>query len=182
MKETKYKGYFATEDGQIWSEKSHKFLSQSIRSGYYKVTLFLDGEKKTFSVHRLIAETFIPNPKNLPMVNHKDENKLNNNIDNLEWVTALQNANYGSRNERISQTNKELFKDTKIKRGNHSEAIQVAMCDPKTQEIIQIFDSIASACDFLGKYPNGQPNISAVLNGRRKTAYKYFWKKIEKNA
>ena len=178
MKETKYSKYYATEDGKIWSEKSHKFLSQSLRGEYLKVSLFVDGEIKTESVHRLIAETFIPNPNNLPMVNHKDENKLNNNVDNLEWVSAETNCNYGNRNNKISKTNKEKFKDTEIKRGKHPEAIQIAMCDPQTQEIIQIFDSIASACEFLDKYPSGQPNISAVLNGRRKTAYNYFWKKI----
>ena len=182
MKETKYKGYFATEDGQIWSEKSHKFLSQSLRGeidkSYLRVSLFIEGKKKTVDVHRLVAETFIPNPDNLPVINHKDENKYNNNVNNLEWVTEKSNANYGTRNQKISEKNKEIFKNTEVKRGKHPEAVKIAMCDPKTQEVLQIFDSIASACEFLNKYPSGQPNISAVLNGRRKTAYKYFWKKI----
>jgi len=183
MKETKYLGYFATEDGQIWSEKSHKFLSQSLRGSYLKVSLFIDGKRISENVHRLIAETFIPNPNNLPQVNHIDENKLNNNVNNLEWVSACENANHATRNKRISETNKKLFANTEIKRGKHPESISIAMCDPLTKEIIQEFDSIASACDFLNRAPSSaQPNISAVLNGRRKTAYKYFWKKIEKNS
>ena len=178
MKETKYRGYFATEDGRIWSEKSHKFLSMSMRGMYLRVTLFLnDKTRKSFAVHRLIAETFIPNPLNLPQINHIDENKLNNNVNNLEWVTVRQNANHATRNERISKKNKEVFANTEVKRGKHPEAQKIQMCDPKTKEVLKEFDSIASACDYLGNYPKGQPNISAVLNGRRKTAYKYFWKR-----
>lgn len=181
MKETKYKGYYVTEDGQVWSEKSHKFLSQSMRGLYLRVNLYIDGETKTVPVHRLVAETFIPNPNNLPCVNHIDENKLNNSVENLEWVTVLQNANHGTRNQRISEINKEIFKDTEIKRGKHPEAIKIIMCDPITLQEIQVFDSIGDACDFLNKnYSSAQPNISAVLNGRKKTAYKYFWKKLEK--
>ena len=182
MKETQYKDYYVTEDGQVWSEKSHKFLSQSMRGAYLRVNLFIDGEIKSISVHRLVAETFIPNPNNLPLVNHIDENKLNNSVENLEWVSAQQNANYGTRNEKISQVNKEIFKNTEIKRGKHPEAIKIAMCDPMTHKIIQTFDSIGDACDFLNKqYSSAQPNISAVLNGRKKTAYKFFWEKIEKS-
>lgn len=180
MKETKYPGYFVTQDGQIWSAKSNKFLSQCLRGDYLKVCLFVNKQKKTINVHRLIAETLIPNPKNLPVVNHKDQNKLNNHVNNLEWITEKENANYGTRNERISKINKEKFKNTKVKRGKHPEAVPIAMCNPETKEIIKTFDSIASACDFLGKYPSGQPNISSVLNGRRKTAYKYFWKRVDK--
>lgn len=137
-----------------------------------------DGNKKSENIHRLVALAFIDNPDNLPQVNHKDEDKLNNNINNLEWVTIQQNANHGTRNQRISEINKKLFPQGAGKGGNHPEAVPVAMCDPLTQEIIQTFPSIADACIFLNKNPTAQANISAVLNGRRKTAYKYFWKRI----
>lgn len=60
-----------------------------------------NGNKKEFRLHRLIAETFIPNPENLPQVNHIDEDKTNNTVDNLEWCTSSQNSNHGTRNERI---------------------------------------------------------------------------------
>lgn len=181
IKETKYKGYYITEDGQVWSEKSHKFLSQSIgRGGYYRVSIKDEnGNKLSANIHRLIAEAFIPNPDpgHKTQVNHIDENKLNNNINNLEWVTPKENANHATRNKRISEKNKEIFKNKDVKGGNHPKAIPVIMCDPRTHEEIKKFDSIADACYYLGKYPSAQPNISAVMNGRRKTAYKYFWKK-----
>jgi len=60
----------------------------------------LDGVVKPFSAHRLVAKHFVPNPDNLPEINHKDENPKNNRADNLEWVTHIENCNYGTRNER----------------------------------------------------------------------------------
>lgn len=65
--------------------------------GYAEVTLCKDGKQRTEKVHRLVALTFIPNPNNLPEVNHRDENKLNNRVDNLEWCTTQYNLNYGTR-------------------------------------------------------------------------------------
>ena len=67
-------------------------------SGYYKVQLWVNKKQKMCLVHRLIAQTFIPNPKNLPQINHKDGNKRNNNIDNLEWVTDKENKAHGYKN------------------------------------------------------------------------------------
>lgn len=172
-----YPNYYATEDGQIWSEKTHKFLSQSLRGEYLRVSLFQNGKRISENVHRLVALTFIPNPNNLPQVNHIDENKINNNVKNLEWVTVKQNMNHATRNKRISEKNKKLFPNGAGIGGDHPESIEIAMCDPFSKEVIKEFPSIADACKFLGKYPKAQPNISAVLNGRRKTAYKFFWKK-----
>ena len=65
-----------------------------------KVNLSKNGNKYSRSVHRLVATAFIPNPDNLPQVNHKDENPKNNNVSNLEWCTCEYNHNYGTRNER----------------------------------------------------------------------------------
>lgn len=70
-------------------------LSPRIRRGYYAVELCKDGKQKSFSIHRLVAETFIPNTNNLPCVNHIDENKLNNAVNNLEWCSYKYNTNYG---------------------------------------------------------------------------------------
>lgn len=72
-------------------------------AGYKRVTLCKKNKMKTFSVHRLVAITFIDNPQNLPFVNHKDENKLNNHVSNLEWCTNEYNMSYGTVGKRISK-------------------------------------------------------------------------------
>lgn len=76
----------------------NKILKQCIGSrGYYLVTLCNKGKQKTVNVHRLVACAFIPNPASLPCINHKDENKLNNNVSNLEWCSYYHNNTYGHR-------------------------------------------------------------------------------------
>lgn len=65
-------------------------------NGYCQVTLYKNTKRKKFLVHRLVANAFIPNPQNLPHINHKDENRTNNNADNLEWCTPLYNNCYGT--------------------------------------------------------------------------------------
>lgn len=72
--------------------------------GYYIVQLSKENKVKNFSVHRLVATEFIPNPNNLPQINHKDEDKSNNTVDNLEWTTLKRNINYGTRNKRMALT------------------------------------------------------------------------------
>ena len=71
--------------------------------GYLQVILYKDGKVKHYGVHRLIAEAYIPNPNNLPQVNHKDENKTNNCLQNLEWCDAKYNNNYGTRIEKTKK-------------------------------------------------------------------------------
>lgn len=75
-----------------------------INSGYYRVMLHKDKQTKGFLVHRLVAEHFIPNPKEYKEVNHKDEKKTNNYVDNLEWCDKVYNANYGTTQERRIRT------------------------------------------------------------------------------
>lgn len=74
------------------------------RWGYLTIQLYKDGRYHHYGIHRLVALAFIPNPDNLPQVNHKDEDKTNNNVDNLEWCTAKYNSNYGTKNQRVNET------------------------------------------------------------------------------
>ena len=71
--------------------------------GYLQVNLYKNGKPKSRTVHRLVAETFLPNPNGLPQVNHRDEVKDNNNVENLEWCTSKYNNSYGTRLERLSK-------------------------------------------------------------------------------
>lgn len=69
--------------------------------GYMFVSLSKDDKKKTFYVHRMVAKAFIPNPNNYPQINHKDEDRKNNCVDNLEWCTNKYNCNYGKHRENV---------------------------------------------------------------------------------
>lgn len=80
-------------------------LRAEIASGYKRVVLYVDTYKKML-VHRLVAMAFIPNPNGYPCINHKDEDKLNNNVCNLEWCTHKYNQNYGTICKRKSETEK----------------------------------------------------------------------------
>ena len=95
LKDIGYPHYAATVDGRIYSLHSKKFLSDNKKLGDYKaVTLCEDGKRKEETIHRLIALAFIPNPENKPAVNHKDGNKLNNCVNNLEWCTYQENVQH----------------------------------------------------------------------------------------
>ena len=74
------------------------------KGGYLRVTLSKDGRVKQYLVHRIVAEAFLPNPNNLPQINHIDECKTNNSVDNLEWCNNEYNCNYGNHNSNISDT------------------------------------------------------------------------------
>lgn len=91
-----YEGlYKIGKDGSVFNAKRHCKLRQQIYNGYCYVSLSKNHHAKLFRVHRLVAMAYLPNPDNLPQVNHKDENKMNNNVDNLEWCSAAYNTNYG---------------------------------------------------------------------------------------
>ena len=89
-----YEGLYAvTSCGRIWSYKTKRFLKPfSNAQGYLRVSLFKDGHAKTFRVNRLVAQAYIPNPDNLPEVDHLDGNKEHNWIKNLEWVSSCENT------------------------------------------------------------------------------------------
>ena len=84
--------FFATEEGVIIGKRGKPLMGHVDRCGYKQILLSENGKTRNYLAHRLIAQTFIPNPDNLPFVNHKDGNKLNNAVSNLEWCTRSENA------------------------------------------------------------------------------------------
>lgn len=101
-----YEGLYKVSNiGRVKSLKgTEKILkTHQVRDGYLTVMLYKDKIPKRMSVHRLVAIAFIPNKNNYPFVNHKDENKKNNHVENLEWCTNEYNMSYGTLGERISE-------------------------------------------------------------------------------
>ena len=99
--------------GNILSLKTNKLLKANmIANGYFAVQLCKNGKRKSFLVHRIVAEHFINNPNNLPEINHKDENKANNTVNNLEWCTRKYNMNYKQlqKRQQISKEYNKLLK------------------------------------------------------------------------
>lgn len=167
-----YEGiYQISNKGRVKSLGNNKTRKEKIlkpkpaNNGYIRVYLCRKGEKpKPFLVHRLVAEHFILNPDNLPVVNHKDENKLNNNVENLEWCSVEYNNKYGTRQERIT-------KKLKGKKKPHKKILCV--------ETQQIFDSSQSIIDKMFDGKGSSSTIRDHLRGRSKSAYKYHFKYIE---
>lgn len=89
-----YEGLYAvTSCGKVWSYKSKKFLKPGVnRYGYLFVVLCKDGQNKLYKIHRLVAEAYIPNPNNLPQVDHIDNDKTHNYVNNLQWITNRDNV------------------------------------------------------------------------------------------
>ena len=142
------------------NHKKEKILASHIRNQYYGVALYRDSN---YTIHRLVAEAFIPNPDNLPEVNHKDENKLNNCADNLEWCDKKYNINYGysAVNRQIQNRERGLSMSKKV------------LC----VETGVIYSSIIEAYRQTGV---GQKEIINVCKGKPhyKTAGGYHWKYV----
>lgn len=143
--------YFITKDGVVYNSRGYRIKQQVSHNGYLRVSLH---KHKKYLVHRLVAQTFIPNPNNLPQVHHINENKKDNRIENLEWVTCLENLNYSKVIEKAS-----VSKFTKIRCVDTNE----------------IFDNIKSACK---KYKIHHSNLVACCKGRRKTVNGKKWEYV----
>jgi hypothetical protein len=156
-----YEGLYQVSNlGRVRSLKrsSKNILTGSTgTTGYRHVILTKNGILKNRDVHRIVAEHFIPNPDNLPQINHKDENILNNEVSNLEWCTAKYNCNYGNHKLKLSLAHK-----NRITTGR--PAVKV-YCP----ELKKVFDSTVDAAKALGCT---QSAVSHCLRGDTKTIKK----------
>ena len=97
--------YLVSDSGQVWSIRRHRALKPKIdRYGYEVVALSIKGVLHHRTIHRLVAQSFMPNPQNLPTVNHINEIKTDNRVSNLEWTSVADNINHGTRNKRMADT------------------------------------------------------------------------------
>ena len=144
--------------GYYTKEKLLKYFDNA--KGYKLVKLYKNDENYTKKVHRLVAQTFIPNPNNLPQVNHIDGNKENNYVNNLEWCTNKENAIHAVKN---NLRKKLIGKDNKLSK----KVNQYDLCG----NFIKQWDSVTEAQNTLKIR-----NISTVCYGKRNNAGGYIWK------
>lgn len=130
--------------------------NQKYPNGYEYVGLSNNGKVKTHLVHRLVALAFIPNPDNLPEVNHKNEQITDNRVENLEWVTHKENANYGTRNQRASEKREIPILQYSLEGEFITEWTKGAMSVQK-------------------KYGWNRTNICACCKGKQQSAYGFKW-------
>ena len=141
-----------------------KILAPALNNcGYANVNLCKNGKMKNITVHRLVAEAFLPNPENKSQINHKNEVKTDNVVENLEWCDAFYNVNYGTRTQRQKQTFKDNWKSGKNKR------IKKVFC----VELNKTYDCAKSAQEELGV---NRRSIGYVCRGERNTAGGFHWK------
>ena len=151
-----YENYLVTEQGQIINSKTGRTLKPSIATnGYCRVSLRKNGQTKTLYIHRIVAEAFIPNPNNYNEVNHIDEDKTNNSVENLEWVAHKANVHHATCQQRKGET-------------NTARNGRPVLC----VETNQIYASTTAIEKELG-YNKG--TIWQACNGKIKTAYGYHW-------
>lgn len=148
--------YLVSNCGRVYGNESHTFLKPYRNyNGYLKVDLYKDGKRVKYFVHRLVAETFIPNPNNYPQVNHKDENKENNFVSNLEFCDCKYNINYGTGHHRAAEKSK-----------------KPVFCI----ELNTLFESVTEASEITGICLQ---SISMCCRGNRKTAGHMHWRFAE---
>jgi hypothetical protein len=144
-----YEGlYSATEDGNIYSHLQNKYLATCIDSnGYNIVSLYKNNEKKSYSIHRIVALTFISNPNNLNIIDHIDRNKTNNHRDNLRWITHSNNI-----------INTDTYKNNKlghkhIYKKENAFRVDIRRTDIKYYKYCKtIEEAIQTRDDFLNRY------------------------------
>ncbi len=156
-------GRVVNAKGNSKSKKRERILTQEITVfGYCRVRLFnSDGKAKHYAVHRLVAQEFIGNPEGFE-INHKNEIKTDNRVENLEIVTSKQNCNYGTRNERLSKkntANKDIWSKKVVQKD-------------KAGNVIAVYDSRLEAERQTGL---SNREIGRVCNGKRKTHKGYIW-------
>ena len=169
--------YFISNFGRVFSKKSNKVMKNRVvsKNGYQQITL----DNSQLLVHRLVAQAFIPNPNNLPCVNHKDENPGNNDFRNLEWCTYKYNSNYGT--NPIRHSKKMLDRYNNDPDWKYDCIKRLAEIQKKKRKSVVQLDKFNN---YLKTYESSYAtekdghlsvHVCDCANGKRKTHHGYKW-------
>lgn len=160
-----FEGHYQVSNlGRVKSIKFRKeriLKPAKVGSGYLQVDLRKNGEHNLCKVHRLVCKVFLPNPKNLPQINHKDEDKTNNKVENLEWCDARYNNTYGTRTQRANEKN------------TNGKCSKPVIQYTKDGKVVKEWKSTKDVERNLG-YDHG--SISKCCMGKYKSAYGFLWR------
>lgn len=174
--------YLISSYGNVWSIRSSRLLRlKETPYGYLRVTPSVNGLRRDCAVHRLVALAFIPNPENKPTVNHINENKKDNRVENLEWATMAEQNVHGTRIERAAANtdwkNRRIdYGDVAAKHDYHNinrKQMKPVLQFDRRGIFIACYDGVAEAARTVGI---GAGHICCCLKGRRKTSGGYQWK------
>ena len=171
VKSIKRKARYYNHSKELFRMVNEKIIYQRETNwGYYTVNLNKNGQTKIKRIHRLVASAFIPNPEHKEEVNHKDSNKKNNRVNNLEWATRSENAIHAWENN-LLERNRIAIKKNIIKAYTACKK-QIDQYD-KDGNFIKTWDSISDASRNLNIHHS---DISRCCSKKRKTAGGYIWK------
>lgn len=168
--------YQVSNLGNIRNKRNFKLKKPELNQGYLRVSLYKDGVGKHFRVNRLVATSFIDNEFNLPCVNHKDEDKLNNGVLNLEWCTHKYNSNYGTNiQRRVANTNYKESTRLALIKMHETTRKPIVQLDKNYKETNR-YNSISQASEITNI---NLSNIAQVCQGNRKSAGGFAWEYVE---
>ena len=169
--------YFISNFGRVFSKKSNKVMKNRVvsKNGYQQITL----DNSQLLVHRLVAQAFIPNPNNLPCVNHKDENPGNNDFRNLEWCTYKYNSNYGTNPSRHSKKMLDRYNNDPDWKSDCIKRL-ADIQKKKRKRVVQLDKFNNYLKTYESSYATEKDGHLSVhvcdcANGKRKTHHGYKW-------
>ena len=169
--------YFISNFGRVFSKKSNKVMKNRVvsKNGYQQITL----DNSQLLVHRLVAQAFIPNPNNLPCVNHKDENPGNNDFRNLEWCTYKYNSNYGTNPIRHSKKMLDRYDNDPDWKSDCIKRL-AEIQKKKRKRVVQLDKFNNYLKTYESSYATEKDGHLSVhvcdcANGKRKTHHGYKW-------
>ena len=169
--------YLISNFGRVFSKKSNKIMKNRVvsKNGYQQITL----DNSQLLVHRLVAQAFIPNPNNLPCVNHKDENPGNNDFRNLEWCTYKYNSNYGTNPSRHSKKMLDRYNNDPDWKSDCIKRL-AEIQKKKRKRVVQLDKFNNYLKTYESSYATEKDGHLSVhvcdcANGKRKTHHGYKW-------